>query len=102
MVMRRLGAMALGGLLLATAGCGSSSSGSTGGSGGGGDVAKVGAILSLSGIYSTLGPPEQKAMNMGLEALNKQGFEVGGKKRTLQITYLDDKSDAATTGVTAF
>jgi branched-chain amino acid transport system substrate-binding protein len=103
MVMRRLGAIALGGLLLATAGCGGSGSGGSGSaSSGGGDVAKVGAILSLSGIYSTLGPPEQKAMNMGLEALNKQGFDVGGKKRTLQITYVDDKSDAATTGVTAF
>ena len=102
MAMRRIGAMALGGLLLATAGCSGGDGGSGGGSGDGGSVAKVGAILSLSGIYSTLGPPEQKAMNMGLEALNKDGFEVDGKKYTLDITYADDKSDAATTGVTAF
>ncbi|REE95626.1 ABC transporter substrate-binding protein [Thermomonospora umbrina] len=64
-------------------------------------VVKVGAILSMSGIYSTLGPPQKKAMTMGVEALNRTGFTVAGTKRTLEITYADDKSDAATTGVTA-
>ncbi|MBC7552162.1 MAG: ABC transporter substrate-binding protein, partial [Cellulomonas sp.] len=95
--------------LLATAACGGSSD--TGASGGGsgasagaesGGVAKVGAILSLSGVYSTLGPPEKQAMTMGLEKLNAEGFLVGGKKYTMEIEYADDKSDAATTGVAAF
>ena len=65
-------------------------------------MAKIGAILSQSGVYSTLGPPEKKAMTMGVEALNKAGFTVGDKKYTMDITYTDDKSDAATTGVAAF
>ena len=108
MALRRVGVLATAGLLLATAACGGSSSKTTG-SGGGGTggtaktgVAKIGAILSESGIYSTLGPPEKKAMTMGVEALNKAGFTVGDTKYTMSITYTDDKSDAATTGVAAF
>lgn len=85
-------------LLAATSACG----GGSGGGSGSGSVATVGAILSLSGQNSTLGPPEKKAMTMGIEALNKQGFEVGGKKHTLDVKFADDKSDAATTGATAF
>jgi len=106
--LRRVGVLATAGLLLATAACGGSSSKTTGSGGGatGGTaktgVAKIGAILSESGIYSTLGPPEKKAMTMGVEALNKAGFTVGDTKYTLDITYTDDKSDAATTGVAAF
>lgn len=87
-----------------TAGGESGSDGETVAAGGesGGSV-KVGAILSLSGTNSTLGPPEQHAMEMGLEALSEQGgFEVGGKKYTMEVTFADDKSDAATTGTTQF
>ncbi|MCG8914545.1 ABC transporter substrate-binding protein [Actinokineospora sp. PR83] len=65
------------------------------------DVVKVGAILSLSGIYATLGPAQKNALQMGVEELNRTGFTVGGRKRTLEISYADDRSDAATTGVTA-
>ncbi len=114
MERRRL-AMAMMAGVLATAGCGGGggASGPGGGAGAGaggsggagaasGGVAKVGAILSLSGVYSTLGPPEKKAMTMGLEALNKSGFQVGGKTYTMDVTFTDDKSDAATTGVAAF
>lgn len=104
---RQVSVLATAGALLATAACGggsSSSSGASGsaGTGGAGGVATVGAILSLSGVYSTLGPPEQKAMTMGIEALNKTGFDVGGKHYTLNVKTVDDKSDAATSGVTAF
>ncbi|WP_019633332.1 ABC transporter substrate-binding protein [Actinomadura atramentaria] len=81
-------------LLVPLAACGSGSSG------GDGSTVKVGAILSMSGIYSTLGAPQKKALQMGVEELNKQGFTVAGKKHTLAIEYADDKSDAATTGVT--
>jgi len=67
-----------------------------------GEVVTVGAILSESGIYSTLGPPERNAMTMGLAALNETGFEVDGTQYTMEITFADDESDAATTGVAAF
>ena len=112
----QVGKLAAIGVLLATAACGGSSSGAgaassaapTGGvaSSGGpvtpGGTVKIGAILSLSGVYSTLGPPEKNAITMGLEALNKDGFVVDGKKYTMDVTIVDDKSDAATTGVSAF
>ena len=83
---------------------GSATTVASGGSsaGGEGGVATVGAILSQTGIYSTLGPPEKNAIDMGVEALNATGFEVGGKKFTMAVTVADDKSDAATSGVTAF
>ena len=110
MALRRMGVLATAGVLLATAACSSGSTGGGGkaaggdakGSGGGTGVAKIGAILSESGVYSTLGPPEKKAITMGLEALNKEGFMVGDKKYTMDVTITDDKSDAATSGVAAF
>lgn len=106
MAYRRIGAFVTAAALLATAACGGGDDGDTsaGGSNAGDEagVAKVGAILSLSGIYSTLGPPEKQAMTMGLETLNEDGFEVDGKPYTLEIVFADDKSDAATTGVAAF
>ncbi|MEO6570636.1 MAG: ABC transporter substrate-binding protein [Ilumatobacteraceae bacterium] len=67
-----------------------------------GGTATVGAILSETGIYSTLGPPERQAIDMGLAALNVDGFEVDGQTYTMEVTYADDKSDAATSGVTAW
>lgn len=111
MLVRRTQVVLAVGALLATAACGGAKEAATGGgspgagasgSGGGTGVAKVGAILSLSGVYSTLGPPEKNAMTMGVEALNKAGFTIGGTKYTMDVTYTDDKSDAATTGVAAF
>lgn len=108
MALRRVGVLATAAVLLATAACGSgsgsktSNGGSTGGAAGKTGVAKIGAILSESGVYSTLGPPEKKAITMGVEALNKAGFTVGGTKYTMDVSYTDDKSDAATTGVAAF
>ncbi|GAA0991030.1 ABC transporter substrate-binding protein [Subtercola frigoramans] len=83
------------GLLLGVAACASSPAGGDGG------TVKVGAILSLSGVNSTLGAPEQKSIQMGVEALNAQGFQVDGKTYKLEFDFADDKSDFATTGVAA-
>jgi branched-chain amino acid transport system substrate-binding protein len=80
-------------ILIATAGCTAAPTAE-----GGGEV-KVGAILSLSGIYSTTGPAMKNAIEMGVEALNEDGFEVDGATYTLKFEYGDDKSDQATTGV---
>ena len=112
MRFRRTGVLAATCALLATAACGGGGDDNGGSAAGGGasagasaesgGVAKIGAILSLSGVYSTLGPPEKQAMTMGLEKLNAEGFLVGGKKYTMEIEFADDKSDAATTGVAAF
>lgn len=85
-------------LLAATTAC--SSSTPTDGGAAGGEVS-VGAILSMSGVYSTLGPAQKNAIEMGVAALNEKGFEVDGAKHTLAFEYADDKSDPATTGVAA-
>lgn len=86
-------------LLAATTAC--SSSPPADGPGETGGEVKVGAILSMSGVYSTLGPAQKNAIEMGVAALNETGFEVGDKTYTLAFDYADDKSDPATTGVAA-
>ncbi|WP_079031678.1 ABC transporter substrate-binding protein [Streptomyces specialis] len=96
MYLKSTSALIAGALLASTAACSADS-----GSGGDGGTVTVGAILSMSGIYSTLGPPEKNAMEMGLEALNENGFTVDGEHYEMRIKYADDKSDAATTGVAA-
>src|SRR5689334_8594739 len=64
------------------------------------DTITIGAILSLSGTYSTLGPPEKTSMEMGVKAVNdKGGVTIGDKKYKLALKVIDDKSDAATAGV---
>jgi ABC-type branched-subunit amino acid transport system substrate-binding protein len=63
----------------------------------------VGAILPITGFLSTLGPPERDAMQMGIEDVNKAGgFEVGGQRYNLKLKVLDDESNPATVGVTAY
>lgn len=63
----------------------------------------LGAILPLSGLFSTLGPPERDAMQMAVEKINQGGgFEVAGQKYKLALKVLDDESTAATVGIAAF
>lgn len=67
------------------------------------ETVTIGAILPLSGMFSTLGPPEQHAMEMSIDKINKAGgFEVGGKKYVLALKALDDESNAATVGISAY
>lgn len=68
-----------------------------------GGVVTIGAILPLSGLFSTLGPPERDAMQLGIEAINDGGgFDVAGVHHTLGIKILDDESSAATVGISAY
>ena len=86
---------------IALAACGNGPAG--GGSGDDGDSVTLGAILSLSGTFSTLGPPEQQAMKMGIDAVNKAGgFKVNDKTYKLALKVVDDQSDAGTAGVAAY
>ena len=63
----------------------------------------VGAILPLSGLFSTLGPPERDAMQMAIEAINAGGgFKVAGKQHTLAVKVLDDESAPATVGISDY
>lgn len=60
------------------------------------------AILPITGFLSTLGPPERDAMQMGIDEINKAGFEVGGQHYKLTLKVLDDKSNPASVGVTDY
>ena len=62
-----------------------------------------GAILPLSGLFSTLGPPERDAVTMAVEKINGEGgFEVGGQRYRLELKVLDDESSPATVGVSDY
>ncbi|MFJ9893538.1 ABC transporter substrate-binding protein [Streptomyces sp. NPDC091280] len=68
-----------------------------------GDTITLGAILSLSGTFSTLGPPQKTAMEMGTTAVNAAGgVTVGGKKYKVKVKVIDDKSDVGLAGVAAY
>jgi branched-chain amino acid transport system substrate-binding protein len=63
----------------------------------------LGAILPLSGLFSTLGPPERDAMQMAVEKINAGGgFEVAGQHYKLALKVLDDESSPATVGIAAY
>lgn len=63
------------------------------------DTVTLGAILPLSGLFSTLGPPERDAMTMAVEKINDDGgFKVDGKTYKLKLKVLDDESKPATVG----
>ncbi|MGN7860104.1 ABC transporter substrate-binding protein [Microbacterium sp. 22303] len=99
MKIRNLAAMGIAAtLMLATSACTPQSGGAAGITQ---EKVTVGAILSMSGVYATLGPAQKNAIELGLAALNQKGFDVAGKHHTLAFSYADDKSDPATTGVAA-
>lgn len=58
---------------------------------------KIGAILSLTGDYSSLGGPEKNVIKMEVGKLNKEG---GIKGHPVEVIYEDDGTDA-TKAVTA-
>jgi len=63
----------------------------------------IGAILPLSGLFSTLGPPERDAMQMSIQKINEAGgFQVAGQSYTLTLKVLDDESNAATVGISDY
>jgi branched-chain amino acid transport system substrate-binding protein len=77
--------------VLAT-GCGLGSSPS--GTGNGGDV-QFGAIVGLSGVYGPYGAAYQAGMQVAADRVNAgDGMVVGGKKYTLKMKFVDDRSDA--------
>lgn len=63
----------------------------------------IGAILPLSGLFSTLGPPERDALRMSVKKINAAGgFTVDGKQYKLKLKVLDDESNAATVGISDY
>ena len=90
--MRNLsrGAFAVASLVLAGAltACGSSSSGSSS------DVIKIGASIPLTGGLASFGAFEKWGYQHAVDAVNATGgIAIGGKKRKVQLTILDDQTD---------
>ncbi|MDR3453031.1 MAG: ABC transporter substrate-binding protein [Rhodoferax sp.] len=56
------------------------------------DVIKVGAVLSTTGGAGYLGAPQEKALQMRVEEINKSGGVLG---KQLKLFVYDDGSDAA-------
>ncbi len=56
------------------------------------DEVKVGAILSIEGIFSSVGVPEREGIELAVEQINAAGG-VGGK--TISLTVYDDAGDQA-------
>lgn len=81
--LRMTGAGLAGATLLGAAGC------AGGGQGGGGDgPLKIGALLSSTGVYATLG----ESIKNGFELfINENGGKLGGRK--VEVLYEDDEGD---------
>ena len=98
MRVKAMGAAALACVSLsgALAACGSTSSGSSGGSGG--DTVKLGASIPLSGALAGFGSFQKWGYQRAVDAVNAQGgITVDGKKKKVELTFLDDKTDPNTT-----
>jgi branched-chain amino acid transport system substrate-binding protein len=81
--------------IFALAACGSSGS-SSGGSGGSGPI-KVGLSTQLTGALAEFGTNQKVGFELAVDQANKAGgVEVGGKKRKVELTILDNRSDPST------
>jgi branched-chain amino acid transport system substrate-binding protein len=60
-----------------------------------GGAFQFGAIVSLSGVFGPYGPSYQAGMNVAADKVNSAGgIVIGGKKYTLKMKFVDDRSDA--------
>src|SRR5579859_857879 len=96
---RQFGLLVL--LTLVLAACGATPSADTGGAtapaaaGGSGNTIKVGAVIPLTGRYAAGGVQIQTGYELAVEDINKAGgVAVGGTKMPIELTVLDDASDA--------
>ncbi len=60
------------------------------------DTIKIGVAQPLSGPIGSLGQDLLNGVNLAVAELNKTGYMVDGKRVTLEVVAVDDKSDAAT------
>jgi len=113
---RQLGLLVLLALLLAA--CGAAAPAATGGAtapaaaggasaapttaagapGASGGAIKVGAVIPLTGRYAAGGAQVKTGYELAVEDINKAGgVDVGGSKMPIELTVLDDESDATKT-----
>lgn len=82
--LRVAGVGLAGATLLGVAGCGSGGQGGGGGSG----PLRIGALLSATGVYATLGESIRNGLDLFIE---ENGGEIGG--RQVEVLYEDDEGD---------
>jgi branched-chain amino acid transport system substrate-binding protein len=56
-------------------------------------VVRIGEAAPLTGSIAHLGKDEENGVRMAIEEANAAGFEVGGKKVTLELMSEDDQAD---------
>lgn len=56
-------------------------------------IVKIGHVAPLSGAQAHYGKDNENGVRMAIEDLNKQGFEIGGKKAKFEIVAEDDAAD---------
>ncbi|HET6494368.1 MAG TPA: ABC transporter substrate-binding protein [Thermoleophilia bacterium] len=81
-------------LAIMTAGCGESTTPEASGSATAatGEPIKIGAIVSLTGVYAGLGQPEKNALELEVARINDAG---GVNGRPIEVLYEDDATDEA-------
>ncbi len=85
-------------LALILSACGSSGSGSGSSSGDSSSPIKIGASIPLSGELAGFGSFQKWGYQHVVDDINKAGgLDVDGKKRKVELTILDDKTDPNTT-----
>ncbi len=65
------------------------------------DTIKIGVAQPLTGPLGALGQDLLNGVNLAVAELNKGGYTVDGKRVTLEVVAVDDKSDSATGKVVA-
>jgi branched-chain amino acid transport system substrate-binding protein len=77
-------------LALIVAGCGKQEAASTGG-----DTIKIGLAAPLTGTQPHIGLDIKNGTQLGIEELNAQGLEIGGKKVKFELMAEDDEANPA-------
>ncbi|MBY0411526.1 MAG: branched-chain amino acid ABC transporter substrate-binding protein, partial [Burkholderiaceae bacterium] len=65
------------------------------------DTLKIGVAQPLTGPLGALGQDLLNGVNLAVAELNTAGFTVDGKRVTLEVVAVDDKSDVATGKIVA-
>jgi branched-chain amino acid transport system substrate-binding protein len=80
-------------MAIMTAGCGGDSTTPTeSATPAAGDTIKIGAVVSLTGVYAGLGQPEKNALELEVARINEAG---GINGRPIEVLYEDDATDEA-------
>ncbi|NES26623.1 ABC transporter substrate-binding protein [Micromonospora terminaliae] len=96
-VLTRRGVLAAAAASLLLAGCGQPGErpddGSSASSAPGDQDLVVGASLELTGRGAALGVPQQRALEITAEALNRAGIPVGNRRRSVRLVIQDNRSN---------